>query len=420
MSDRDEPERKTIASAPGAVDEGGLHAPPELSGWRKAWWWFDFIILVNLARLRFVAILVLIGVVITQWDKLSAYYDKWTRSAEAAGGADASSEWFCPMHPTVIRDNPKEKCPICFMPLSKRKKGDRHEAPLPAGVVNRVQLSPYRLVLGGVQTWRVDYQPLSKEITALGFIEFNERGQKTVSARFSGRIDKLFVNETGQIVAAGDKLAALYSPDLVVTAQNLIDAKRAGLAKNQESAERRLALLGIEREQLAEILKSDQAPLDVTIRSPIGGHIIKKYVQEGQYVEEGAALYEVADLSTVWIQAQIYEDDIEFLPLDQQFRKTLPDDNPIEITATTRAIPDETFHGTLSFVYPHVDQNTRTVTIRCEIENPGHKLRPGSTATVTFKVFPKNLAGLVEAAADDPEMPRCCGMRGCWPCPKAR
>ena len=135
------------------------------------------------------------------------------------------------MHPSVVRDNGKEKCPICFMPLSKRKKGQVHEVALPPGVVNRVQLSPYRLVLGGVQTWNVDFVPVSKEITAAGFVEFNERGQRTVSARIAGRIDKLFVNETGQMVRSGDELASIYSPDLVTTVQNLLDAK---LGERQE------------------------------------------------------------------------------------------------------------------------------------------------------------------------------------------
>src|SRR6476620_1743267 len=189
-------------------DEGGLRAPPHLHGWRKAWWWFDFIILVKLARLRFIAVLVVIGVVITQWDLLTAYYGKWTRESDSAAAA-GDFEWFCPMHPAIVRDNGKEKCPVCFMPLSKRKKGELHEEVLPAGVVNRVQLSPYRVVLAGAQTWELDYQPVTKEIKAVGYIEFNERGQRTVSARIAGRIDKLFVSETGQMVKAGDELASI-------------------------------------------------------------------------------------------------------------------------------------------------------------------------------------------------------------------
>src|SRR5260370_19252123 len=147
------------------------------------------------------------------------------------------------MHPSVVRDNGKEKCPICFMPLSKRKKGDTHEEGLPAGVVNRVQLSPYRVVLAGVHTYQVDYQPLSKEITAVGYVEFNERAVKNVSARVKGRIDTLTVNETGQMVDAGDVLASLYSPDMNVTMQNLLDAQKRRNRELVETSQSRPPLL---------------------------------------------------------------------------------------------------------------------------------------------------------------------------------
>src|SRR5262245_22794128 len=113
-----------VAQAPPPVDEGGLRAPPNLSAAGKVWWWFHFVILLMLVRLRFIVLLLAIGLVIAKWDMLIAYYDRWTRPAGAAASADAEHEYFCPMHPTVIRDNPKEKCPICFMPLSKRKKGE--------------------------------------------------------------------------------------------------------------------------------------------------------------------------------------------------------------------------------------------------------------------------------------------------------
>ncbi len=400
MSDHESGHLQDIAQV---SDEGGLRAPPGLTGWRKAWWWFDFIILVNLARLRFVAVLVLIGAIITQWDLLVAYYDRWTRDSDSTAAAAGDVEWFCPMHPSVVRDNGKEKCPVCFMPLSKRKKGESHEEVLPAGIVNRVQLSPYRVVLAGVQTWQLDYRPMMKEIKAAGFIEFDERGQRTVSARIAGRIDKLFVNETGQMVEADTELASIYSPDLVVTVQTLIDARKSGNAKNQESAQKRLELLGIDDAQIQELAGGDKPKTDLTIRSPISGHIIKKYVREGQYVEQGTPLYDVADLSTVWIQAQVYEDDMEFLPLDQQHPGNLRLADLIDITATTRAFANEVFHGKLNFVYPHVDPSTRTVTIRCELKNPGHKLRPGSTATVILSMAPKNVASLVSATESDPK-----------------
>lgn len=390
--------REEVDQAPRRDDEGGLHAPPRLHGWQKAWWWFHFLILVNLARLRFVAILAVIGLIILKWDTLTAYYDRWTRPADPAEAQSSDIEYFCPMHPTIIRDHP-DKCPICFMPLSKRKKGSTEDVVLPAGVVNRVQLSPYRIVLAGIQTRPVDYQRLTKDIAAVGFVEFNERGQRTVSARVAGRIDKLIVNETGQMVEAGDPLALLYSPDLQVTVQNLLDAKRAGNRDLLSGARSRLELLGIDKAQIDDILTAGKADANMEIRSPIGGHVINKYVREGQYVTEGAPLYEVADLSTVWIQAQVYEDDIPFLPAGKQQGSAMTFDG-IDVAATTRAFPNEVFHGKLTFIYPHVDEQTRTVAVRFELENPDHKLRPGSTATVTLKVKPQDLQLLAGRAAD--------------------
>lgn len=387
---------------PLTADEGGLRAPPHLKGWRKAWWWFDFIILVKLARLRFIAVLVVIGFVITQWDTLAAIYDKWTRPTDPQVNVAGDVEWFCPMHPAVVRDNSKEKCPVCFMPLSKRKRGDIHEDVLPPGVVNRVQLSPYRAVLAGVQTWEVSYQPLSKQITAVGFVEFNERGRRNVAARAKGRIDKLFVSETGQMVDAGDELASLYSPELNVTVQNLVDAKRTNNTELIQGARVRLQLLGISDDQIDDILTTGKANTHLKIRSPISGHVIKKYVREGDYVDEGTPLYDIADLSNVWILAQVYEKDLAFLPMDQSHKPIASAPDAPTIEASTEAFPDEVFKGTLAFVYPHVDQTTRTATVRFEVENPGHRLRPGSTATVILRVPPKRVRAIEASVANDP------------------
>jgi Cu(I)/Ag(I) efflux system membrane fusion protein len=380
------------------IDEGGLRAPPHLKGWRKAWWWFDFIILVKLARLRFVAVLVAIGAGITQWDVLVAHYEKWTRPSDAAAHVAGDVEWFCPMHPSVVRDNGKEKCPVCFMPLSKRKKGEAMDAALPAGVVSRVQLSPYRIVLAGVNTWPVDYVPLTKQITAVGYVDFNERGFKNVSARVKGRIDSLLAAETGKLVKEGDELASIYSPELNVSVQTLLDASKRNNVELLKSSRNRLHLLGISDDQIDNILKTGESNTHLRIRSPISGHIVKKYVREGQYVEEGMPLYDVADLASVWIQAQVYEDDFRFLPAEQHGDVS---SERLPVEAITRAFPDEPFHGFLSFIYPHVDQETRTVTVRFEISNPGHRLRPGTTAEVLIDVPPSRVAAIARSASNE-------------------
>ena len=380
------------------TDEGGLRPPPGLSYWRRVWWWIDFVILVKLARLRFVAILVAIGFVITQWDTLIAWYEKWTRPAAVAGASNSDTEYFCPMHPAVIRDNSRDKCPVCFMPLSKRKKGEVQDEVLPSGVVSRVQLSPYRVALAGVHTWKVDYLPLEKQISAVGFIEFNERGQRTVSSRVAGRIDKLLVNETGAIVEQGAELASLYSPELIVTMQNLLGAQQAKNKSLLQDNQTRLDLLGISQKQIDEVLQTGKSNTQLIIRSPIKGHVIKKYVREGDYVQEGMPLYDVADLSSVWIQAQIYEDDLSFLPTDQEHSLMTDKSLGPTVTATTRSFPSEPFTGRLAFIYPHVDQETRTITVRFELANPGHKLRPGGTATVNLTVKPQEMALFKQAS----------------------
>jgi multidrug efflux pump subunit AcrA (membrane-fusion protein) len=370
-------EQNAFPRPPSGDDEGGLRAPPELGPLGKAWWWFHFVILVKLARLRFIAVLVAVGAVIAYWDTLSAYYEKWTRpllGQETAIGSDI--EYWCPMDPGIVRDHP-DKCPICHMQLVKRNKGgrDKDEA-LPPGVVSRVQLSPYKVAVAGIETVEIGPRKLIKEIVTVGFVEFDERKLARITARATGkgRIDKLHVNVTGQMVEKGEPLAELYSPDLVVTVQNLLDARRGGNAALERMARDRLRLWGIDDKQIARIVHKGEPVTRLTIRSPIAGHVITKYQVEGEYVEEGARLYDVADLSTVWIEAQVYEDEIGFLKEGET------------VTATARAFPNQEFAGKLSFIHPHLDTSTRTLRVRFDMDNPQHALRPGMYATVRLEV----------------------------------
>ncbi len=358
---------------PGEIPTAILAEPPQQNFWGKLW----LLLKVVQARLRFVVLLVAIGGVIVYWPTLRAYYEKWQRqlhpgATEQAGESDV--EYFCPMHPQIIRDNPKEKCPICGMPLSKRNKGNPQ--PLPDGIASRVQLTPYRVVLADVHTTEVTYQPLHKEISTVGLVEFDEGKLYRISARLPGRsrIDKLYVNITGQTVNQSDALALLYNQDAVSTVQNLLDAKRNGQQDLVRDTRSRLYLWGIDNDQIDKILKDGKPITHVTIRAPSGGHVIKKYQVEGEYVEEGARLYDVADLSRVWIQAQVYEADLALL------REGMP------VSATTLAFPNREFAGRVAFIQPHLDQNSRTLTVRFDLDNPEHELRPGMYATVKLRV----------------------------------
>jgi Cu(I)/Ag(I) efflux system membrane fusion protein len=347
------------------------------------------------ARLRFVVILVAVGGLIAYWDTLSAYYDKWTRPASAVEAPSGDTEYFCPMHPYIVRDNPKEKCPICHMDLARRKKGTGQPEALPAGTVSRLQLSPYRVVLAGVRTTEVRDQPLVKEITTYGSVEFDETKQAQIAARQKGRIEKLYVNFTGQLVEEGEKLAVLdvrFSPELTVTMEDLLRARQTGNRDREESARKRLRLWDIGDDQINEFLSTGKVNTKLTISSPIKGHVIKKYQREGNYVDEGMPLYDVADLDTVWIEAQVYEADQALLQEKQS------------VVATTLSLPNVEFTGSVGFIYPHLDENTRTLRVRFGMPNPGHQLRPGMYATVRIQVRPQQIGVIAKASAEGAEL----------------
>jgi membrane fusion protein, copper/silver efflux system len=352
----------------------GTDEPSDHRFWWKAWLFFG----VVQARLRFILILAAVGGTILYWSTLQAYYEKWTRPifGEAAA-ASSDSEFWCPMHPTIVRDHP-DKCPICGMPLSKRKKGDATEAneALPPGVTSRVQLTPYRVALAGIQTVAVDYQPLSREITTVGSVEFDERKLARISARLPGksRIEKLYANVTSQIVQKGDPLALLYNPDLVSAVDNLLEARQGNNKRIEGLIRDKLRLWGIDDDQVEQIVRAGKPVTHLTLRSPISGHILRKYQVEGDTVEEGARLYDVVNLSTVWIEAQVYEDELAFLK------------EGLAVSATTRAFPNREFQGKLTFIHPHLDAATRTLRVRFDMDNPDHSLRPGMYTNVTLQV----------------------------------
>jgi Cu(I)/Ag(I) efflux system membrane fusion protein len=340
--------------------------------WRAAWQ----VLLTIQARLRFFVLLAAVGGVLLYWDRINSWYEKWTRPfAAAQETADADSEYFCPMHPTVIRDHP-DKCPICGMELVKRKKSAGEAAPLPPGVVSRAQLTPLRVAYAGIHTAPVEYRPLTKHIEAAGFVEFDEQNLTRITNRISGhsRIDKLYVNVTDQTVAEGDPLVLLYSPDLDTDMTNLINAHRGGDKKLEGMIRERLLNWGLGGDQIDEAVKTGKAITHVTIRSPAAGHVIRKYRLERDYIDEGDRLFDVADLSTVWIEAQVFEDELAFLKPD------------LTVHAFPKALPNQEFTGKIAQIHPHLDAETRTLKVRFDLDNPGHVLRPGMYARVQFDV----------------------------------
>jgi len=295
-------------------------------------------------------------------------------SVQAVSTSVEKEYYTCAMHPEIIRDKPG-LCPICGMPLIK-KSGQHTMSSGELALIRSVSLSPSQRVIANVSTTRAERSSLKKEINTVGVVDFAEPLQAKVTARFRGRIEKLHVNFTGETVHKRQPLFELYSPDLVSAEQELILAVNAnhsystnGDGENQQrllqAARDRLRVhFGMTTEQIEEVELRKQARTTLTFNSPIHGTVIRKEIQEGQYVDEGMLLYQLTDLSRVWIYLDVYEKDIRFIKVGKS------------VQITSEAYPNESFTGKVTFISPVLNGETRTVRVRTEFDNPNGKLKP--------------------------------------------
>lgn len=340
-------------------------------------------------RARFLMVFLVIGFLVSRWEAIGDFVERWTSSSPDPGASQPGAfEWFCPMHPNVVRDDPTQSCPICGMALSKRPRGVRVE--LPGGTLARLQLSPYRIAQAGVATIAADYRLLVREIRSVGFIEYDERRVQHISARIAGRAEELYVNFTGVRVKSGDPVYKLYSPDLIATQQEYLQASTAlaELAKagNAEpaaverarqligSARERLSLWGLTATQLDELEQRRQVQNTLVIHSPISGTVIEKDIHAGHYLEVGEDPYTIVDDSVIWVVVEVFERDLGLIALGQT------------VEVKTEAYPGERFSGSVSFVSPGLNPHTRTVKVRVDVPNPDARLKAGMYVFATMRV----------------------------------
>ena len=353
------------------------------------WQRIRLVIKVVELRLRFIALMAVTGWVFANWEMFWNRFEKWNRPASANVVSASGIEYYCPMHPQVVQGE-SGSCPICGMPLARRKKGEPE--PLGEGVIARVALTPGQVEQAGIRTVEVGYAAISETITTVGDVGFDERRLATIVSKAAGksRVEKLHANFTGQEVRAGDPLAELYSPELHQAIEELLTAFRRARAESGRASAAALELLGDRRDlvrlaaeklrrwglqqaQIDEILAKGKGDAIIPILAPIGGTIVKKNVVEGQEVPEGFSMFEIAELSRVWIRGRVYEHQLSRIREGQ------------DVEATVEAFPGQAFRGSVAFIQPMLDSETRTVEVRFDVENTGRSLRPGMFATMTLK-----------------------------------
>lgn len=250
-----------------------------------------------------------------------------------------------------------------------------------------VQLSPQRMQSIGVTTGTVEYKQVGDEVRATGTVDIDEQLLSYVQVRFPGYIRKVFVNATYLYVRKGESLFTVYSPDLVATEQeyllaqqdqkalsaSTVDGVASGAASLSSAAEQRLAQWEVPPSEMAKLRTTGKPITDLTINSPVSGYVTEYNALPNMYVEPSTRLYTVADLSRVWVYAQVFQDDVG---------RVKPGD-PVDVTVDS--YPGTTFHGRIDQILPQVDLATRTVRVRLVIENPGVKLKPGMYVNCDLK-----------------------------------
>ena len=282
-------------------------------------------------------------------------------SARDAPNADGKKVLYyqSAMHPWVKSDKPG-KCTVCGMELVPVYDTGQAGSGATTDIVMLPEGAPN---VASIKTVEVRRQPLARTLRVAGMIQDDDSKHRILSAYTGGRIEKLFVNFVGAEVTAGQPIATFYSKDLVAAIREYKVAYGQGPSPLLTASQMRLQQLGLSQDQIAKAHQRSETDVFVDILAPVTGTVVKRYVYEGQYVQEGETLFEVADFSTMWFQFIAYEQDLPSLKLGQN------------VTVRTVSLPDKVFHAQIKFIDPNIDDTTRSARVRVEIDNPNRELR---------------------------------------------
>ncbi|RED94323.1 efflux RND transporter periplasmic adaptor subunit [Marinoscillum furvescens] len=282
--------------------------------------------------------------------------------------ADSETIWTCSMHPQ-IRKSESGDCPICGMDLIPLESTDGELDPM------AVSMSPTAMQLAQIQTMVVNKGKADKSIRLNGKVQADERLLSTQSSHIPGRIEKLSVNFTGEFVSAGQVLANVYSPELVTAQEELFEAKKIKETQPAlfNAAKEKLKNWKLSDKQIDQIVKSNKTIEQFPILANVSGYVTKKMVNLGDYIKQGEALYEIADLSKVWVLFDVYETDMTWINKGDA------------VIYTVQSIPGKTFKGKISYIDPVIDPKTRVAKARLEATNKGLMLKPEMFTTGTIE-----------------------------------
>jgi RND family efflux transporter MFP subunit len=313
-------------------------------------------------------------------------------SLSVAGDAPAKTLYTCGMHPQVIQDHPGN-CPICGMKLTPIHPGASTEATADSTHSAVIAVDAATRQNMNLRTATVAAGPLHKVVRTVGTVDYNETALADVTTKFKGWVEKLDVDATGQLVHRGEPMFEIYSPDLYsAEAEYLLTlhgagTNDAGAAELRETAATKLKFFDVPDAEIASLAQSGVARKTLPVTAPIYGFVIEKNVVQGQMVDAGMRLYRIADLAVVWVMAEIYEQDLPFVQLGQ------------EAVVKAASLPDREFRGRVTYIYPTVDEKTRTARVRLEFENPGYFLKPGMFVSAEIQAELPGSAVLVPDAA---------------------
>lgn len=287
-----------------------------------------------------------------------------THKAESKAGV-----WTCAMHPQIRLNHPG-KCPICGMELIPVTEGGDAKVDSDA-----VHFTKEAVELANVATSIVSHQRPSKEVRLYGKVQADERLLQNQVAHIGGRVEKLFVNFTGEPVHKGQLLAMIYSPELVTAQQELIEAAKSKQSQPDiyEASKQKLIQWMLTENQIAQIESSGKVKTDFEVYSNTSGIVTAKRVAIGDHVSEGTVLFDIANLSNVWVLFDAYESDLPFLKVGNT------------ISFSLQALPGTNFSASIKFIDPVIDPVNRVAKVRVEVGNGSGKLKPEMFATGIVK-----------------------------------